>query len=66
MARMGSGHTGIFKRDHTGKVKEVMGSSVPQMLGGTEVEDRLSNEAIKQFEGQLSHEVMALMNGWRT
>lgn len=66
VARMGSGHTGIFKRDHTGKVKEVMGSSVPQMLGGTEVEDRLSNEAMKQFEGQISHEVMALMNGWRT
>jgi len=66
VARMGSGHTGIFKRDHTGKVKEVMGSSVPQMLGGIEVEDRLSNEAMKQFEGQISHEVMALMNGWRT
>ena len=66
VARMGSGHIGIFKRDHTGKVKEVMGSSVPQMMGRTEVEDRLSDEAMKKFEERLPHEVEALMNGWRT
>lgn len=66
VARMGSGHIGIFKRDHTGKVKEVMGSSVPQMMGRTEVEDRLSDETMKKFEERLPHEVEALMNGWRT
>lgn len=66
VARMGSGHTGMFERDGTGKVKEFMGSSVPQMLGGEEVEEKLSDEAMKKFEERLSHEVMALMNGWRT
>lgn len=71
VARMGE-HTGIFKRTNEKtandkvKLKEFMGDSVPEMLGGKEVEDRLSDEAMKKFEERLPHEVEALMNGWRT
>ena len=47
VAQMQSGHIGIFERTGgrtaTGdaEIKEIMGSSVPQMLGGDEVKERL-------------------------
>lgn len=71
VARMRSGHTGIFER--TGGVtsgggeqlRELMGSSVPQMLGSPEVEDALAREAMEKLEERLDHETMAILNGWR-
>ena len=71
IAQMKSGHTGIFER--TGgansaggdEIQEIMGSSVPQMLGSPEVEERLAKDAMQKFEERLDHEILAIMNGWR-
>lgn len=71
IARMKSGHTGIFER--TGgtssaggdEIKEIMGSSVPQMLGSEEVESSLATQTMQKFEERLDHEILAIMNGWR-
>lgn len=70
VARMGSGHTGIFER--TGgmtsrskdELEELYGPSVPQMLGRQEVAEKLTNEAMKSFEKNLDQYVYALLNGY--
>lgn len=70
VARMPSGHTGIFVRTggvaETGhdEIKEIMGLSVPQMLGNEEVEQRLGEESMEKFEERLDHEIIRLLNGW--
>lgn len=70
VARMGSGHTGIFQRDggktRTGgdSISEVMGSSVPTMLGSREVEKHLAEETGKVAMERLEHETVRLLNGW--
>ncbi len=71
VARMKSGHTGIFQR--TGgataaggdAIEEIMGSSVPQMLGAKEVYEKLAREASERFDGWLEHEINAFLNGYR-
>lgn len=71
VARMGSGHVGIFRR--TGgstanggdALEELMGSAVPQMLGNPEVAEELSQQSMEKFEERLDHEVLRLLNGWR-
>lgn len=71
VAQMGSGHIGIFER--TGgatsggadAIRELMGSSVPQMLGSPEVQEKLASEAMEKFEQRLDHEILAILNGWR-
>lgn len=71
IAEMKSGHIGIFERTGgataTGSdaIKEIMGSSVPQMLGSKEVEEKLADEAMAKFDERLEHEVLAILNGWR-
>lgn len=70
VAQMQSGHIGIFERTGgrtaTGdaEIKEIMGSSVPQMLGGDEVKERLGEQAMSKFEERLMHEVDAIVKGW--
>lgn len=70
VAKMGSGHIGIFER--TGgstssggdAIRELMGSSVPQMLGSKEVEENIANKAAELFDSRMEHEVIRLLNGW--
>lgn len=70
VAQMDSGHIGIFER--TGgesasggdAIRELMGSSVPQMLGSREVEERLSKETADKFQERIEHEISRLLNGW--
>lgn len=57
------GHTGMFE-DEGGRLKEVMGSSVPQMLGNEEVSEKLGQGAMEKFEERLEHEILARLNGW--
>jgi hypothetical protein len=70
VAQMKSGHIGIFERTGgktpTGdaEIRELMGSSVPQMLGGDEVKERLGEQAMSKFEERLMHEVDAIVKGW--
>lgn len=68
-AQMG-GHKGIWSRSggSTGKgtdeLQEIMGSSVPQMLGNEEVQENLAKSTMDKFEERLDHEVLAILNGW--
>ena len=71
VARFGSGHTGIFERtggaSQTGRdqISEIMGLSVPDMLGSKEVSEKLAEETMSKFKERLDHEVTAILNGWR-
>lgn len=73
VARMKAGdrsHTGIFERtdemtsNDRVKLKEIMGLSVPQMLGGEDVEHRLADESVETFNNRLDHEVWRILNGF--
>lgn len=71
VAKFSSGHIGIFERTggatSTGsdEIRELMGSSVPQMLGSEEVQEDLAKDTMDKFEERLDHEVLAILNGWR-
>lgn len=70
VAKMESGHIGIFERtgDVTAKgndaIKEVMGSSVSQMVGNNEVAAALVESASKKFEERMEREITRIQNGW--
>lgn len=70
VASFKSGHTGIFERigekTPTGKdkLRELMGSSVPQMIGNEDVRENLIQESLKVFQSRLDHETMRILNGW--
>lgn len=71
IATMKSGHTGIFERtggmSSTGAdaVEEIMGSSVPQMIGNDEVANKLAKDAEDKFDERLAHEIDAILAGYR-
>ncbi len=70
VAQMKSGHTGIFER--TGgaasgggdEICEIMGLSVPQMLGHEEVQSKLSDEAMEVFTKRLDDNILRILNGF--
>lgn len=64
VARMGSGHVGIFERDGGDSISEIMGGSVPGMLGRDEVKEKLGEQAAEKYMERYHHEVMRLLNGW--
>lgn len=72
VAQMQSGHIGIFERTGGASasggdaIREIMGSSVPQMLGNQEVQEELATAAKGKFEERLDHEVNRILNGWGT
>lgn len=65
-ARMKSGHVGIFERTGTGDndIQELMGLSVPQMIGNEEVLQKLSDETYEKFDERIDHEIVRILNGW--
>lgn len=71
VARMKSGHTGIYERtggmtsNDKDKIEELFGPSVPQMLGQREVAEKLAAETMEKFEERLDHEINAILYGWR-
>ena len=70
ITRMRSGHTSIFERTsgktsaNKDEIRQIMGSSVPQMLGSQEVQDKLSAQTAAKLKERLDHEVLRLLNGW--
>ena len=64
VARMKSGHLGIFERNDDGGITELMGSSVPQMLGNTEVAESISKQAMEKFDQRLDHEINRIILGY--
>ena len=70
VARMKSGHVGIFQRtggstaNGSDTIEELMGSSVPQMLGDSQVAEALTQQAMEHLEQRLEQEVLRILNGW--
>lgn len=70
VAKMPSGHIGIFERtggmtsNQKDEIEELFGPSVPQMLGNEEVRERMAQDAMEKFEERLDHEVLRILNGW--
>ena len=72
VAKMKSGHIGIFKRtggvtsEGSDEIREIMGSSVPQMLGNEEVQEQLAEAAMEKFQERLEDNINRIMTGsWR-
>ena len=70
VAQMKSGHIGIFERTGgktaTGdaEIKEIMGSSVPQMLGNEDVQESLAEKTMAKMDERLEHEANRILAGW--
>ncbi|MCM1275463.1 MAG: phage tail protein [Lachnospiraceae bacterium] len=70
VAKMKSGHIGIFERtggvtsSGSDEIRELKGSSVPQMLGSEEVAAALGKHASDVFEQRMEHEITRILNGW--
>ncbi len=56
------GHIGIFA-DDGGKPRELMGSSVPSMLGHETVAEKLEGPVMDTFLDRLEHEITLRLNG---
>lgn len=71
VARMKSGHIGIFERtggstsEGSDAIREIMGGSVAQMVGKQEVAQRLTEEAYQTFDTELDKAVYRILTGWR-
>ena len=71
VARMKSGHIGIFERtggvtsEGSDAIQEIMGSSVAQMVGSQQVAEKLTTEAMQTFESELDSAVYRILTGWR-
>ena len=71
VAQMKSGHIGIFERtggstsEGSDAIREIMGSSVAQMVGNQQVAQRLTESAYRTFETELDKAVYRILTGWR-
>ena len=66
IARMRSGHTGMFERE-TGSsfpVNEFMGLSTAQMAGNEQVLEKVSDKAQETVNNRLEHEITRILNGY--
>lgn len=71
VAQMKSGHIGIFERtggstsEGSDAIREIMGSSVAQMVGNQQVAQKLTEGAYQTFESELDKAVYRILTGWR-
>ncbi len=71
VAQMKSGHIGIFERtggstsEGSDAIREIMGSSVAQMVGNQQVAQKLTERAYETFETELDKAVYRILTGWR-
>ncbi len=71
VAQMKSGHIGIFERtggstsEGSDAIREIMGSSVAQMVGKPQVAEKLTEGAYQTFETELDKAVYRILTGWR-
>ena len=66
IAKMRSGHYGIFERKGrtSSTVKEIMGSSTAQMVANSDVLDKIEAEVFKTIEKRAEHEITRILNGY--
>lgn len=69
--KMKSGHVGIFKNtggmtdEKSEEISELMGPSVPQMLGHETVAEQITNDAYKDLDREIDDAVLRILSGWR-
>lgn len=65
VARMKSGHLGMFERKNDPRlpIKELYGPAVPQMIGKEEVWQQIEKEANETLQKRMDHEVKRLLEG---
>ena len=59
---MGSGHIGIFKREDTGKIKELYGPSTPKITENEEVIQAVTDKVNEVLNRRIEHEIERLFN----
>ena len=66
IARMKSGHTGIFERITSKRfpIEEKMGLSAAQMVQRETIIDQLTQEAQEKVDERLKHEIDRILNGY--
>lgn len=60
--QMGSGHIGIFKREDTGKIKELYGPSTPKITENEEVIQAVTDKVNEVLNQRIEHEIERLFN----
>ena len=65
VAKMASGHIGVFNREGKAKFPIVQryGPSVPQMIGGTSVQKHVELGAMRRLDDRLDHEINRILRG---
>ena len=66
IAKMKSGHTGMFERDGTSRlpITEFMGPSAAQMAGNSVVVEQVEEKAQEVVNKRLEHEITRILNGY--
>ncbi len=67
VAMMPNGHVGVFESDRDGfafgSISEHKGLSVPEMLSGREISDKISKKAAEVFDAEMDKQITRIMNG---
>ena len=66
IAKMKSGHTGMFERDGTRRlpITEFMGPSTAQMAGNSVVLEQVEEKAQEVINKRIEHEITRILNGY--
>ena len=71
LARMKSGHVGVFQRAGHGAsnaslpISKLAGPSTPQMLGSPSVTEIIAKKMLERMDKNLEHEIDAFLKGYR-
>ena len=71
LARMKSGHVGVFQRAGHGAsnaslpISKLAGPSTPQMLGSPSVTEFIAKKMLERMDKHLEHEIDAFLKGYR-
>ncbi|MCI7090992.1 MAG: phage tail protein [Veillonellaceae bacterium] len=71
LARMKSGHVGVFQRAGHGAsnaslpISKLAGPSTPQMLGSPSVTEFIAKKMLERMDKNLEHEIDAFLKGYR-
>ena len=60
--QMGTDHIGIFKREESGKIKELYGPSGPRMVENEEVMQAITQKVHEVINQRIDHEINRLLN----
>ena len=71
LAKMKSGHVGVFQRAGHGAsnaslpISKLSGPSTPQMLGSPSVTEFIAKKMLERMDKNLEHEIDAFLKGYR-